>query len=102
MQLGIFKARAKGFNPNGVLTLALRPSVAKYKRGSPQRVAYFQESLARIKALPGIQSASLTGFLPLAGGPDIQVFLEIEWRAPFEREKMPLFAANHISPDYFQ
>ncbi|HEY6403402.1 MAG TPA: ABC transporter permease, partial [Blastocatellia bacterium] len=92
----------KGFNPNGVLTFALRPSVAKYKRGSPQRVAYFQESLARIKALPGIQSASLTGFLPLAGGPDIQVFLEIEGRAPFERGKMPLFAANHISPDYFQ
>src|SRR5262245_57706611 len=92
----------KGFNPDGVLTLALRPSVAKYKRGSPQRVAYFQESLARIKALPGIQSASLTGFLPLAGGPDIQVFLEIEGRAPFERGKMPLFAANHISPDYFQ
>jgi putative ABC transport system permease protein len=91
----------KGFNPDGVLTLALRPSLAKYRRGSPQRIAYFQESLARVKALPGIQSASLTGFLPLAGGPNILTFLEIEGRAPFEK-KEPIFAANHISPDYFQ
>jgi putative ABC transport system permease protein len=91
----------KGFNPDGVLTLELRPSLAKYKRGSPQRIAYFQESLARVKTLPGIQSASLTGFLPLAGGPNILTFLEIEGRAPFEK-KEPLFAANHISPDYFQ
>jgi len=91
----------KGFNPDGVLTLALRPSLAKYTRGSPQRIAYFQESLARVKALPGIQSASLTSFLPLGGGPNIRLFLEIEGRVPFEK-KEPIFAANHISPDYFQ
>jgi putative ABC transport system permease protein len=91
----------KGFNPDGVLTLALRPGLAKYPRDSPQRVAYFQESLARVQSLPGVQSASLTSFLPL-GGPHIRMFLQIEGRAPFEMGKEPIVEANHISPDYFQ
>jgi putative ABC transport system permease protein len=91
----------KGFNPEGVLTLALRPSLAKYPRGGPQRIAYFQESLARIQTLPGVQSASLTSFLPL-GGPHILMFLQIEGRPPFEQGKEPIANINHISPDYFQ
>src|SRR5262249_18879407 len=34
------RAVPKGFNPDGVLTLELRPSDAKYRFGSPQRIAY--------------------------------------------------------------
>ena len=49
----------KGFNPEGVLTLALTPSIAKYPQESPRRLAYFEESLARVQALPGVQSVSL-------------------------------------------
>ncbi|HEY6404064.1 MAG TPA: ABC transporter permease, partial [Blastocatellia bacterium] len=91
----------KGFNPDGVLTLALRPSLAKYPRDSPRRLAYFQESLARVQALPGVRSASLTSFLPL-GGPHIRMFLQIDGRPPFEIGKEPIIEANHISPDHFQ
>jgi predicted permease len=90
----------KGFNPDGVLTLSLSPSLAKYPPGSQQRGAYFQELLARVQSLPGIQSAGLANSLPhsvvYTGG------LQIEGRLPFERGKEPIAGINFISPDYFQ
>ncbi len=91
----------KGFNPDGVLTLALSPSFAKYPPESPQRRAYYQELLARIQSLPGIQSADLASFLPLAG-PNLRLRFEIEGRPPFERGKEPFVEVNLISPTYFQ
>src|SRR5262245_21406039 len=91
----------KGFNPEGVLTLALTPSLAKYPQESPRRLAYFEESLARVQALPGVQSVTLTTFPPL-GGPQIRMFLEIEGRPPSEPGNEPIVETNHISPDYFQ
>jgi len=93
-------AVTKGFNPDGVLTLALRPGLAKYPIGSPQRVAYFQELLARVRALPGIQSAGLASSLPhsvvYSGS------LHIEGRPPYEPGKEPIVGSTLISPDYFQ
>jgi putative ABC transport system permease protein len=91
----------RGFNTDGVLTLVLNPSRAQYPVNTPKRLAYFQEALERVQALPGIQSASLTSFLPL-GGPSIRMFLQIEGRTPFEQGKEPVVEVNHISPDYFQ
>ena len=44
----------KGFNPDGVLTLELAPNHSKYPWEGPQREAYFQELLARVQVLPGI------------------------------------------------
>jgi putative ABC transport system permease protein len=91
----------KGFNPEGVLTLTLTPSLGKYPQDSPRRLACFEESLARVQALPGVQSAGLTTFLPL-GGPQIRMFLAIEGRPPFEPGQEPVVETNHISADYFQ
>jgi len=92
----------KGFNPDGLFTLLLRPSNNKYPQGSPQRVAYYQEALARVQALPGVQSACLTSFLPLTG-PTVRLIIDqIEGHPPFERGKEPVVEANHISPEYFQ
>ncbi len=92
----------KGFNPDGVLSLVFSPSRAKYPPGSPQRRAYYQDALARVQALPGIQSASLTSFLPLAGPTLRQMGLQIEGRAPFKDEEEPEFEINLISPGYFE
>jgi putative ABC transport system permease protein len=91
----------KGFNPDGLLTLFLRPGYDKYPQGSPQRIAYYQEALARVQGLPGVQSACLTSFLPLSG-PTVILPLQIEGRPPFEQGKEPIVDANHISPEYFQ
>src|SRR5262245_8336210 len=90
----------KGFNPDGLLTLLLRPGYDKYPQGSPQRLAYYQETLARVQALPGVQSACLTSFLPLTG-PTVRIILQIEGRPPFEQGKEPIVEGNHISPEYF-
>jgi putative ABC transport system permease protein len=91
----------KGFNPNGVLTLTLRPGLARYPLESPQRSAYFQESLARVQSLPGIQSAGLTSFLPLTA-PTLRLGIDIEGRPPSEPGKQPIVDLNFTSPEYFQ
>jgi putative ABC transport system permease protein len=87
----------KGFSPEGVLTLVLTPGRAKYPPGAPQLKAYYEEALARIQAMPGVQSVSLTSFLPLAGRTMRQMGLQIEGQAPIEGE----FEINCISPSYF-
>ncbi len=92
----------KGFNPDGVLTLKVAPSFVKYPNGSPQRGAYYQEVLDRVRSLPGIQSAGLTtNVLPFSGIRRIGYF-QIEGRATFKPSKEHLVALSFISPDYFQ
>jgi putative ABC transport system permease protein len=91
----------KGFDPDGVLTLTLvAPHHTKYPMGSPQRDAYFRESLARVHDLPGVQSAAL-GTLPLVGS-YFPFPLRIEGRPPFERGREPRILGSSSSPGYFQ
>src|SRR5262249_17257932 len=78
----------QGLDTDGVLTLFILPNIAKYPAFSPQRAAYFQEVIDRVRRLPGIQSASLGG-LPL-GGPTGRMNLQIEGRPPYEPGKAPL------------
>jgi putative ABC transport system permease protein len=92
----------KGFNPDGVMTLVLSPSPTKYPWGSPQRGAYYQELLTRAQALPGIHSASLTSFLPLAGMTYGAALQEIEGHPSFEPGEQPMINFNLISHGYFQ
>jgi putative ABC transport system permease protein len=92
-----------GFNPDGVLTLKLwlsRGAAEKWQ--SLQPGAYVQESLDRVRALPGIQSAALASALPLAGPTRRLIGIEIEGRPPYEPGKEPGVDANFVSPEYFQ
>jgi putative ABC transport system permease protein len=90
----------KGYNPDGVVTLGLDPSSSKYPRGSPQREAYLREMLARVQALPGVQSAAM-GTVPILGS-FFRLPLKIEGRPPYERGKEPLVRLNGSTPGYFQ
>jgi putative ABC transport system permease protein len=92
----------RGFNPDGVLTLSLSPSAAKYPWRSPQRSAFLQEALDRVQALPGIQSAGLASSLPLAGPTRVLIGIEVKGRPPYEPGNAPVVDANFISPQYFQ
>ncbi len=91
------QAVPRGFNPEGVLTLNLnfRPD-KNYSPGGLRR-AYYQEALERIQALPGVQTASLSDFLPLGIGKPA-IILD---RGP-ERGEDRIVTWSHISPNYFQ
>jgi putative ABC transport system permease protein len=86
-----------GFNPENVL--AVTTNLPRVKYGElPQRSAFYQQALERIKALPGVISAAYTTAAPLAwkgGGSGIAV----------EGGQTPVTGnvALHrqISPDYF-
>jgi len=91
-----------GFNPDGVLTLTLSPSRNNYSEDSPRRIIYFQEALARVQALPGVQSAGLTNFLPLTPPSTTRFHPWFVVGRPFKPGKWPTIAINHISPDYFK
>jgi putative ABC transport system permease protein len=92
----------KGFDTEGALTLRIMPSINKYPPRSPLRNTYFEESLERVRHLPGIQSASLANSLPLSGPTSSINTLQIEGRPPFEPGKGPIIYLNAISPEYFQ
>jgi putative ABC transport system permease protein len=93
-------AAPKGFDPDGVLTLDFDPSSTRYPMRTPQRDAYYREALARVQAIPGVQSAAM-GAPPLIGS--LFPFpLRIEGRPPFEPGREPRILANGITPDYFQ
>ena len=60
-------AVSTGFDPSGVLSLSISPDSAY---ADPQRrVAFFDEMLSRITALPGVEAAGITSHPPLAGSP---------------------------------
>jgi putative ABC transport system permease protein len=103
----LLMAVPKGFNPDGVLTLTLRPSFRNYPLYDPglRRSIYLQEALARVQALPGVESAALTGFLPLtppSSTMSVSNSTFIEGGPRFSTEKGQHISLNPISPDYFK
>jgi len=88
-----------GFNPKNALTLRVPLFGPRYQ--DPQRrVEFFRALLARIEALPGVRSASVSRGLPIHGWSG-QPFVTDENPNPPAGE-VP--AANYtvISPDYFR
>jgi putative ABC transport system permease protein len=56
-----------GFAPEQALTMQLSLPAKKYPINA-SRAAFFRQILARIEALPGVDSAAVSAALPLAGG----------------------------------
>ena len=90
-----------GYDPENVLTMMVHLNSSKYPPGAPQQKAYYQELLARVKALPGVEWVAISTGLPFTGisgrGP-----LTIEGRAPVPDSQKPLMEMNEISHDYFR
>ena len=89
-----------GFDPRGTLTATISLAGAPQYAG-PAREAFYQQLLARLRGVPGIEAASAINHLPLAGdtwGTDIV----IEGR-PLPPAGQDLNAAYRVSrPDYFR
>ena len=55
-----------GFRPGQVISVHVPLSTARYDGDEPQ-VRFFEDLLERVRALPGVQSASLGSHVPLSG-----------------------------------
>lgn len=67
-----------GFNPNNVLTMRISLPGRKYDTDR-KRIDFFRQAVDQIKALPGVEAAGATNYLPFAG-PHSGTIVEIEGR----------------------
>lgn len=58
---------ARGFSPDGILTASISLPSASYPRQSPRVAQFYEAVLQRLRAQPGITSASAAQSLPLSG-----------------------------------
>ncbi len=89
-----------GLNPRNILTMQVWLPESKYPDGH-QVASFYREALLRIGALPGVQSASATDFLPLSGWGDHSDFA-IEGQPPPEPGHEPVSDYRVIDPNYFR
>jgi predicted permease len=87
-----------GFSQANVLIASINPSLNGYSTEKSR--TFFDELLARTRALPGVRAVSLASDSPLSGGWDM-TGISVEGYTPREDEKMDI-DATHISPDYFK
>ncbi len=90
----------EGFNPNHLITAAIHLKGRNYQSPA-QQAAFFDLVTEKLKQLPGIQSASATSDLPLAGGPG-HVTFRIEAQAPLLPSKRPVTEDIVAGPAYFR
>ncbi|HSK64684.1 MAG TPA: ABC transporter permease, partial [Pyrinomonadaceae bacterium] len=88
-----------GFDRQNVLTARISLPRSKYKEPE-QSLAFQQELLQKIKALPGVQAAGTINHTPLKGFGMI-VFTGIEGHPPPDKEDPPV-GVGVVSPEYFQ
>jgi putative ABC transport system permease protein len=98
-----------GFDAGNVLTMGISLPTEKYSRPD-QQTAFFDETLRRVDALPGVKSAAISAALPLSftrvtpvlpeGQPAVPLaqrpFIDIEAISPqwFETMRVPLLAGR--------
>ncbi|HZU23007.1 MAG TPA: ABC transporter permease [Terriglobales bacterium] len=87
-----------GFDPSHVLTMSLGVTQSDYKTPA-EEVAFVNEVLRRVRALPGVQSAGTIDDLPLQGGSSQPI--QIEGRPVVAMADQPEVSVRLVSPGYF-
>ena len=101
-----------GFDAQNVLTMDLSLPTVKYAKPE-QQIAFFDEILRRVSALPGVRSAATSAALPLSairftpvlaeGQPDVPLaqrpFIDIEATSPhwFQTMRVPLLGGREFT-----
>ena len=88
-----------GFRTHGTLTLSLDAPPARYP-DSPRVAAFADRTLARVRALPGVQDAAIVSNPPLSGFGDDTVF-DMEGQTVLGNMQQHVFMWQ-VTPGYFQ
>jgi putative ABC transport system permease protein len=88
-----------GFRAENLLGLNVPLSETKYP-DTPRRVAFFDEAVRRIQALPGVQSVAIAGNLPLTYNGD-SMPIGVEGIADPPPDQRPDVIFRAIGPGYF-
>jgi putative ABC transport system permease protein len=89
-----------GFDSDNVLTMTL--SVAQNKFQSPgQQIAFFEQTLQRVRTLPGVESAGMIDDIPLDGNGSHQP-IAIEGRPALDMADQPEVDVRIASPGYLR
>jgi putative ABC transport system permease protein len=88
-----------GFTSEQVLTMRLSPAGSNY-RTDADYISFYDKTLQRISAIPGVAAVGAINTLPLGKGP--QAGFKIEGRPPLTIDKWPGGNYRCVSPDYFR
>jgi predicted permease len=87
-----------GFDPNNVLNLTLDPREVGYDEAGTK--SFYRNLEARIRALPGVQSASLASSVPMGNGNyGSSIYIEGHTLAPGQQP--PVVVYNRVDAPYF-
>ncbi len=89
-----------GFEPEGVLTAAVGLPASRYPDAAAI-LAFTDEALGEIRALPGVQHAGMTSQIPFGDGFSDSVILA-EGYVPQPGESVISPGQNYITPGYFE
>ena len=87
-----------GFESSGLAAFNITPPAARYRKGAEQYLAFYDELLERIRALPGVRSASYTSLLPF----DADNWTEGMWAdgAAQTPDNTSFILYQRVSPEY--
>ncbi|HEY0510565.1 MAG TPA: ABC transporter permease [Thermoanaerobaculia bacterium] len=88
-----------GFNPAGLLAMQISLPAAKYPDRERQR-AFYEQVLERVRALPGVQSAAMSDYLPVQGTARAPFY--VEGHPPASPRDQPLGWLMVVSPGFFR
>jgi putative ABC transport system permease protein len=88
-----------GFSPERLLTFHIRLPIASYKDNG-KKIAFFEDALAKLDAIPGVRSASAVSFLPFDGGGAATTFT-VEGAPPPAPGQAPVTDVRVVDPAYF-
>jgi len=96
--LGAVQHTNLGFDPHNVVDLATDPSEIGY--GETQGLAFYESLLDRVRALPGVQSASVTSSVPMSNYGNNDYLKISDYQNP-PGQGLPLVDYGVVSPQYF-
>jgi putative ABC transport system permease protein len=94
------QASPSGYDAGNLMTMKISVSGANY-REFPARLRFYDEAIARVRALPGVRSAAAVSFIPLHGYP-AGTGVKIEGRPDPGPGNEPVASVRVATPGYFR